>query len=655
MTRHVLLLSVCLSVVIVRSASSTNLIYNGDFELGDTGFTSNYIDKTYDPATNRLDGDSRYMVGHTPKEGHPAWPAYGDHTSGSGLMFMANGALDGRVTWRQGNITVVPGTQYIFTYFLSSWNTTSPAIIETRINDQSIGTEDGPTSLPSWIHVSHTWNSGSSTVATIELRDLRMASGGNDFMIDDISMNIVAPGEHVLTVLPTNRGRIILPGVGVFTRPEGAQVWLMAEANCGWIFKDWSDEHGNVYSRRKEYLLTIHQDCTFKASFDPNTSGDYADMSRKARDSYDRNGLEGIYRPDPYGIEKGDLLLWNDWIDWRADQITNFNDAVRDLANTLHVTDVGAYLLPFCDYYADSSSGQRYEDYRSTLLGITAMPMVYWQTWPLDVKATLESARNRVSPGKMVPVYSIRVEPRELREKPELTEAEVNVMLEPLAPYGKACQELAPPITEVAFFSYFKWHENDLVLIKAFCQRYSINPTEIIVRTGAYDGENGSEVLNIANSTAYNDLFRWCRTANVTGISIMVKDDESGQLLYQSGVVSRGGSGSGPNTQDQVRAFVAAADANALSVRAWIPMFNDKVLYDLSKDKAYDANDNYRMYVKYKNACATEGVLPVDGWVSPLDDTVRQNLQDVVREALSLGFDGLRIDHSRYECTPPAN
>jgi hypothetical protein len=188
MKSHVLLVCLCLSFVSVSLGGPT-LIYNGDFELGDTGFYSAYSDHTDDANFAPLDGGGRYMVAYTPQEGHPNWPAYGDHTSGSGLMFLANGATDQRVAWQQTNIPVVPGKDYTFTYYLSSWGTAAPARIETRINGQVLGTETQPTTLPSWPAVSYTWNSGTSTTATVEVRDLETAWVGNDFMLDDIRLS----------------------------------------------------------------------------------------------------------------------------------------------------------------------------------------------------------------------------------------------------------------------------------------------------------------------------------------------------------------------------------------------------------------------------------------------------------------------------------
>jgi hypothetical protein len=198
MKSYVLIISLCMSFVSVGLANS-NLIYNGDFELEDTGFYSEYISHTDDFAFNRLDGGGRYMVRHSPIEGHPTWPEYGDHTTGSSLMFLANGATDQRIAWSQSDIPIIPGMDYTFSYFLSSWAENSPAQIETSINGQILGMSYGPTTLPSWLPVSYVWNSGANTTATVVLRDLNTEWVGNDFMLDDISLSVVpAPGAIIL-------------------------------------------------------------------------------------------------------------------------------------------------------------------------------------------------------------------------------------------------------------------------------------------------------------------------------------------------------------------------------------------------------------------------------------------------------------------------
>ena len=76
--------------VAAAPTASTNLITNGDFESGNTGFTSGY-------AFGNVHGPGTYWIGGTPSQAPGAWGGWyngGDHTSGSGKMMVVNGAND---------------------------------------------------------------------------------------------------------------------------------------------------------------------------------------------------------------------------------------------------------------------------------------------------------------------------------------------------------------------------------------------------------------------------------------------------------------------------------------------------------------------------------------------------------------------------------
>ena len=73
----------CIEVLEGRALLS-NLLVNGDFELGNTGFTTQY------PNTNTTGG---YIIGHNPAvDRGGAFSSFGDHTTGTGLMDLVDGA-----------------------------------------------------------------------------------------------------------------------------------------------------------------------------------------------------------------------------------------------------------------------------------------------------------------------------------------------------------------------------------------------------------------------------------------------------------------------------------------------------------------------------------------------------------------------------------
>lgn len=168
--------------------SAQNLIVNGDFEAGNVGFSSDY---TYDD-TPPMDGYGYYAIGTNPKTWNSFWSSFGDHTSGTGKMFIADGAVQPNKTVWQQTVTVVSGTPYIFSYWAASSYPQRPANLRTYINGVQVGSDlQLPSTTGEWVQFSVVWNSGSATSATIRLVDLLTYGLGNDFVLDDISLQVV--------------------------------------------------------------------------------------------------------------------------------------------------------------------------------------------------------------------------------------------------------------------------------------------------------------------------------------------------------------------------------------------------------------------------------------------------------------------------------
>ena len=155
--------------------ATSNLIVNGDFESGNTGFSSDY---TFSPGN--LFPPAVYDVLSDPSSAHFAATSFGDHTSGSGLMMAVNGAtLTGLTVWSQA-VTVPPNTDYNFSAWVASWFPASPAQLQFLINGSPIGTVTAPSTTGIWQQFATTWNSGSNTSAIIEIIDLNTAFFGTE-------------------------------------------------------------------------------------------------------------------------------------------------------------------------------------------------------------------------------------------------------------------------------------------------------------------------------------------------------------------------------------------------------------------------------------------------------------------------------------------
>jgi hypothetical protein len=234
----------CLAALALAIPAGTvfgGLIVNGDFELGNTGFTTQY---TY---TDDLTASGTVVVDRDPKP-HNFWAAsYGDRTTGYGKMLIANGAAVGDVTIWQQTVSVTPDTNYVFCYWLSNWtdNDIRLAQIRCTINGVYVGTGWAPAATGQWIFVFHRWNSGSNTTATIRLFDFIRAEVSNDFAIDDIDLFDVGD-DYLLVTYATRGGSVLVPGEGVFTYPPGESVELQACCASGYEFAGWGGEFFNV-------------------------------------------------------------------------------------------------------------------------------------------------------------------------------------------------------------------------------------------------------------------------------------------------------------------------------------------------------------------------------------------------------------------------
>jgi gliding motility-associated-like protein len=172
------------------ASSLTNLVYNGDFSLGDTGFTTEYS-QVDNP--NPFGVQSSYNIVTNPNLWFTPFASCGDHTTGTGNLMIFDGSTDPTGTikaWCSGTpIPVSPNTSYTFSYYVASAASVNPAKLEVLVNGISLAAPvTAPSTSCTWTLVSHVWNSGSSTTADICIYNREFIDYGNDFALDDISL-----------------------------------------------------------------------------------------------------------------------------------------------------------------------------------------------------------------------------------------------------------------------------------------------------------------------------------------------------------------------------------------------------------------------------------------------------------------------------------
>ena len=164
-----------------------NIITNGDFNEGNTGFSSGY---QYSPATGVPEGV--YNVGANIILWHSGMNPCSDHTTGSGNMLMVNGdTIPDVIVWTQ-TVSVQLNTNYSFSTWLQHITSVNAAKLQFSINGVHIGNifQANSTSCI-WDRFYTTWNSGNNNTAVISIINKNVLGFGNDFALDDISFSPV--------------------------------------------------------------------------------------------------------------------------------------------------------------------------------------------------------------------------------------------------------------------------------------------------------------------------------------------------------------------------------------------------------------------------------------------------------------------------------
>ncbi|MFZ4400682.1 MAG: LamG-like jellyroll fold domain-containing protein [Bacteroidales bacterium] len=161
-----------------------NLIYNGNFEMGNIGFTS-----SHNYSTN-LGPQGLYCIGNNPQTYHPGFSSCPDHTTGSGNMMIINGATTpNEIVWSQ-TIQIQKNKNYTFSAWVQnvSSSTTVLAQLQFKINGILIGPVfTCPSSNQCyWGNFYTQWFSGNDSIITISILNQNTQAGGNDFCLDDI-------------------------------------------------------------------------------------------------------------------------------------------------------------------------------------------------------------------------------------------------------------------------------------------------------------------------------------------------------------------------------------------------------------------------------------------------------------------------------------
>lgn len=176
------------TVILSVYNSTPNLVTNGDFESGNTGFTSSYVYGT-GGAWGLLSNPGQYAIATSPHLTHNNFSICSDHTpTGVGNMLVANGSgTPNTAVWCQ-SVSVSQNTNFIFSAWVgNALNEPNTSDLQFTINGVQLGSIFSTTPIAcTWNQFYETWNSGTSTTAQLCIVNQNTLGGGNDFIIDDI-------------------------------------------------------------------------------------------------------------------------------------------------------------------------------------------------------------------------------------------------------------------------------------------------------------------------------------------------------------------------------------------------------------------------------------------------------------------------------------
>jgi gliding motility-associated-like protein len=188
----------------IATATATNLIANGDFEAGNTGFTTGHV-----PGTGGTYGllslNGTYAVTTSPSLVHNNFVSCNDHTpTGTNMLVLNCSSTPNTSAWCQ-TVTVLPNTNYTFSMWAMSTVSGSPAQFFVTVNGTPVNTATTISSTTcQWQEITFTWNSGSLTTANFCIMNQNLAESGNDAAIDDISLIELCSASDNVTITVNN-------------------------------------------------------------------------------------------------------------------------------------------------------------------------------------------------------------------------------------------------------------------------------------------------------------------------------------------------------------------------------------------------------------------------------------------------------------------
>ncbi len=196
-----------------------NLIVNGDFEMGNVGFSSSY--GYVAPTASALVPEGLYTVTTFASNVHYNFNSVPDkNIIGDKQMIINGNVTAGAVVWTQ-SVPVVPNSEYEFTYWLQTvvkGIDPAPSKLQLYVNGEIAGPiYEANDTTGIWTQYIYNTASGANNILNLELINQSIAAGGNDFALDSISF------KQILSATSTQNVQVaasVTPSVTVTHSPS---------------------------------------------------------------------------------------------------------------------------------------------------------------------------------------------------------------------------------------------------------------------------------------------------------------------------------------------------------------------------------------------------------------------------------------------------
>lgn len=187
------------AALLAMPAAASNLVVNGDFEAGNSGFSSSYgyVNSALTNGSSMYP-EGVYTVGSNASDYHNLWASVPGQ-GGAGNYLIVNGATTPTLLWEQTVSGVTAGASYFFEAFAvnvccnAQYGAGTPSTITFQaVQDSVVTTLNTFTTsgIPGlWQGFSNNYTSLSGSAVTLRLINASTEFGGNDFGVDNINFS----------------------------------------------------------------------------------------------------------------------------------------------------------------------------------------------------------------------------------------------------------------------------------------------------------------------------------------------------------------------------------------------------------------------------------------------------------------------------------